>query len=77
MLFVGYFSIQLYSNNMLTNAKENVIENNPEITNVVSINNIGKWGEWFTEYVLVVEINGLKYRIWTSNEGEISDKIPL
>lgn len=40
---------------------------------IESINQIGGWGEWFQEYVLVVEKNGRKYRIWTDGDGEIVD----
>lgn len=77
VLFIAYVSILLYTNSKLNNVKEKVIENNPEITNVEKINSIGGWGEWFSDYVLVVEIDGLKYRIWASEKGEITDKIPL
>lgn len=34
-------------------------------------------GEWFSEYALVIEIRKMKYRIWTNNEGKITDKVSL
>lgn len=34
-------------------------------------------GEWFSEYALVIEMWGMKYRIWTNNEGKITDKVSL
>ena len=70
---IGYASI----NAKLNNVKSNVIEHNPKITRVKSINNIGQWGEWFLEYSLVVVINDEKFRVWTNGDGEITDKIPL
>lgn len=70
---IGFASI----NAKLDNVKSNVIEHNPKITSVKSINNLGQWGEWFLEYSLVVVINGEKFRVWTNGDGEITDKIPL
>ncbi|MFJ8234166.1 hypothetical protein ACIQ34_00315 [Ureibacillus sp. NPDC094379] len=77
VLLVAFFSINLFTNSKLNIVKQKVIEINPEITSVETINSNGKWGEWFSEYILVVEINGLKYRIWTSDKGEITDKESL
>ncbi|MEK4229218.1 hypothetical protein [Solibacillus sp. FSL H8-0538] len=77
VLLVGYFSIRLYTDMKLNGVKEKVIENNPGISKVENINSKNHWGEWFSEYILVVEMNGLKYRIWTSDEGEITDKEAL
>lgn len=53
------------------------MKHNPEITTVESINSIGHWGEWFSEYSLVVLIEGKQYRVWTSGDGEVSDKMPV
>lgn len=77
VLLVAYLSINLYTNSKLNHVKQRVIEINPDVTGVEAINSNGKWGEWFSEYILVVEINGLKYRIWTSDKGEITDKEPF
>ncbi|WP_138417437.1 hypothetical protein [Aquibacillus sediminis] len=78
IIFVGgYASINLYTKAKLDHVEENVTEHNPEITKVVSINSIGQWGEWFSEYSLVVLIEGEKYRVWTSGDGEITDKMPV
>jgi len=77
LILVAHFSINLFINSKLNYVKEKVIENYPEITNVENINSIGKWGEWFSEYALVIEMWGMKYRIWTNNEGKITDKVPL
>jgi len=54
VLLIAYVSILLYTNSKLNDVKEKVFENNPEITNVEKINSVGGWGEWFSDYVLVV-----------------------
>lgn len=77
VLLIAYFSINIYTNSTLDDVKQKVIENNPEIRSIEKISSIGGWGEWYSEFVLVVEINGLKYRIWTSKNGEIQDKESL
>ncbi len=59
---------------MMNNVKDKVIKNNANIEKVVTMNHISSWGEWLLQYVLVVEIDGQKYRIWTNNEGEITDR---
>lgn len=56
------------------NVKENVLQQNDDIAHIHQINQIGAWGEWFSEYVLIVEKNGRKYRIWTDYEGNITDQ---
>lgn len=61
----------------MNSVKEKVIENNSDIENIVTINHISSWGEWFLEYVLVVEMDEQKFRIWTNNEGEILEKEAL
>ncbi|WP_174615496.1 hypothetical protein [Virgibacillus ihumii] len=73
ILLIGFTSI----NAKLNNVKSNVKEHNPEITSVESINNLGQWGEWFLEYSLVVVIDGERFRVWTNEDGKITDKIPL
>lgn len=62
---------------LMNNVKAKVIENNSDIENIVTINHLSSWGEWFKEYVLVVEIDGQEYRIWTNNKGEITDQEAL
>lgn len=76
-ILTAYLSIILYTHSKLNHMKEKVIENYPEIAKVEKINSMGGWGEWFSEYVLVVEIDELKYRIWVSEKGDITDKMPL
>ena len=71
ILVAVYF---LVPNIMMNSVKDKVIENNPDIENIVTINHISSWGEWFLEYVLVVEIDGQKFRIWSNDKGEITDK---
>ncbi|MEK4229320.1 hypothetical protein [Solibacillus sp. FSL H8-0538] len=43
IFLVGYFSIIVYAHSKLNNAKEKIIENNPEITKVEYINSSGHW----------------------------------
>jgi uncharacterized protein YneF (UPF0154 family) len=59
------------------NIKDAVLEKNPQITNIESINSLGGWGEWSSEYSLVVDINGKKYRVWTLGDGNLTDKVEL
>ena len=61
----------------MNKVRDHVIENNAEIENIVTINRLGSWGELFREYVLVVEIDGQKFRIWTNYKGEVTDKEAL
>lgn len=68
-----YLLVGFYSNYKLETVKTNVLQQNPEITKVESINSVGKWGEWFSEYALVVEKNGALYRIWAKESGEMTD----
>lgn len=58
IIVAAYF---LVPNIMMNNVKGKVIENNPDIENIVTINHISSWGEWFLEYVLVVEIDGQNF----------------
>ena len=74
VIITAYF---LVPNIMMHNIKDKVMKNNTDIDKIVTINHISSWGEWFLEYVLVVEIDGQKYRIWTNNNGEITDREPL
>ena len=76
-VLVTFLSVNLYTHTLLNKVKEKVIETNTEIEHIVKINSIGKWGEWFSEYVLEVEMNGENYRIWTNKEGEILEKEDL
>ena len=64
-------------NIMMKSVKDKVIEHNPEIENIITINHISSWGEWFSEYVLVVEIDGQKFQIWSNNKGDITVKEAL
>lgn len=74
VIITAYFFVP---NIMMNNVKDKVMKNNTDIDKIVTINHISSWGEWFSEYVLVVTIDGQKYRIWTNNEGEITDKESL
>lgn len=67
----------LVPNLMMNSVKDKILENNPDIENIVMINHISSWGAWFLEYVLVVEIDGQKFRVWSNNKGEITDKEAL
>ena len=62
---------------MMNSVRDRVIENNPDVENIVSINHIGAWGEWFSQYVLIAEMDGQTFRIWSNDKGEITDKEAL
>lgn len=74
IIIAAYF---LVPNIMMNSVKDKVIEHNPDIENIITINHISSWGEWFSEYVLVVEIDGQKFQIWSNNKGDITDKEAL
>ena len=74
VIITAYFLVPTI---MMNNIKDKVMKNNTDIDKIVTINHISSWGEWFLEYVLVVEIDGQKFRIWTNNNGEITDREPL
>ncbi|AWE08075.1 hypothetical protein DCE79_12055 [Lysinibacillus sp. 2017] len=76
-VFIIVAAYLLMPNIMMNSVKDKIIENNPDIENIVTINHISSWGEWFLEYVLVVEIGGQKFRIWSNDKGEITDKEAL
>lgn len=77
-MVIAYFSVTLFVQSKLQTVKAEVLEENPEITSVESINRLGHWGEFFTEYVLVVNKEGDKqYRVWTFGDGEIKDEIEI
>ena len=59
---------------MINHVKGNVLERNSDIDHIQQIDRIGAWGEWFSEYVLIVERNGQKFRIWTNGDGKITDR---
>ena len=67
----------LASTIMMNNVKENVIQQNRDIEYIHQINRIGAWGEWFSEYVLIVERNGEQFRIWINRAGKITDQESL
>lgn len=75
-IFIGLLliSLNLYVHFKKNDVKNLLLQNKPEIENIESINSVGKWGEWFSEYVLVVEIDGHKYRVWINEKGEITDQ---
>ncbi|MGD7042983.1 hypothetical protein [Jeotgalibacillus proteolyticus] len=68
---VVYFEAKLF------NVKEKVMEQNPEITSVQSIAVLGGWGEWFSEYSLVVVQDRETVRVWTNGDGKLTDQLPL
>ena len=74
LAIITYFATSIYTSNKLNHVKENVLENHTDIDKIISIQTIGQWGEWFSQYVLIVELNNEKYRIWTNEKGEIQDK---
>ncbi len=76
LVFIGaYASIIVYTRHTLNSVEEKVKQHNPEITRVESITSIGHWGEWFSEYSLVVVLDGKKYRVWTNGDGKIGEKV--
>ena len=74
LAIITYFATSFYTTAKLNHVKENVLENHSDIDKIISIQTIGQWGEWFSQYVLIVELNNEKYRIWTNDKGEIQDK---
>ncbi len=49
-----------------------LLQENPQISKVYSIENVRGWGE-NPEYTLIVKIDGEKCRIWTFGDGVITD----
>ncbi|MFB1082637.1 hypothetical protein [Jeotgalibacillus sp. JSM ZJ347] len=49
-----------------------VLEQEKEVQ-ILSVVQLGRWGEWFQEYSLIVEEDGRRYRIWTDGDGKIVD----
>lgn len=58
----------------MNDVKQSVLAKNTEIEKIEIINRIGGWGEWFSEYTLIVIINDQKYRIWVNGAGEVTDR---
>lgn len=77
IVMLGVAAYLLASAMMLNTVKNNVLEKNADIDEIVSIHAISSWGEWFLEYVCVVEMDGQTVRIWATPKGEITDKEPL
>ncbi|WP_079478379.1 hypothetical protein [Halobacillus salinus] len=58
----------------LNSVKQEVLNQNSEITAVEKINSVGQWGELQTSYVLEVRKgSSTLYRVWADEEGEIKD----
>ncbi|KGP72102.1 hypothetical protein [Pontibacillus yanchengensis] len=74
LFIVGYLSITLIKNIGFSNVKQEVLDSNPEINSIVSINRLGQWGEPVREYVLEVKKGTTTYRVWTSPNGVITDE---
>lgn len=75
IMIIGYLCISLFVHIRLSNVKQEVLDHNPEITSIQSIDRLGHWGEFFREYVLVVQKGtDTKYRIWSSEDGKITDE---
>lgn len=74
LVFITVAVYFLVPNIMMKSVKDKVLENNTDIDEIVTINHISSWGEWFLEYELVIKIDGQKFRIWTNNKGEIIEK---
>jgi hypothetical protein len=49
-----------------------LLQENPQISKVYSIENVRGWGEG-PEYAVIVKIDGEKCRIWTFGDGVITD----
>lgn len=70
---VSYSSIFFYAKIKFAHITTLTLDLNKEITEIKCIHQIGHWGEWFSEYVLIVEMNDQNYRIWVNGNGEITD----
>ncbi|WP_198135864.1 hypothetical protein [Pontibacillus chungwhensis] len=74
-LLVGYLAMTLIVQAKFQSVKSEVLNHNPEITSIESINRLGGWGEFFREYVLIVKKGSdTEYRIWTFGNGKITDE---
>lgn len=72
MIAVIYSSIYSHTKTKFENIATQVLELNEEVTEIKSIHQIGHWGEWFSEYVLIVVMNEGNYRVWVNEIGEIT-----
>ncbi|HEY4622310.1 MAG TPA: hypothetical protein VIH12_00550 [Solibacillus sp.] len=77
LVFVFLIIYYIVPTIIINDVKSKVIEKNSGIENIVTINQTGAWGEWFLEFVLVVEIDGQPFRIWVDRSGDITDKEQL
>ncbi|QSS98635.1 hypothetical protein IMZ31_10985 [Pontibacillus sp. ALD_SL1] len=74
-LLVGYLAMTLIVQAKFQSVKSEVLDHNPEITSIESINRLGGWGEFFREYVLIVKKGPeTEYRIWTYGSGKITSE---
>ncbi|WP_338780052.1 hypothetical protein [Metabacillus sp. FJAT-52054] len=62
-------SIYLYTQSKLNFIKDKVLSLHPEITRINKTAALGSWGEFYAEFVLEVEADGVHYRLWTDGEG--------
>lgn len=73
-----YLLITLVMQAKFQSVKHEVLENNPEITSVESVNKRGEWGAFIIEYVLVVKKGTDEtYRIWANEDGKITDEVSI
>lgn len=72
MIVIAIFiAIQLFTYIKISRVEANVTRVNPQIDEIISINSVGHWGEWFQYYTLVVKIKDEQYRIWVNESGEV------
>jgi len=70
-----YLLITLVMQAKFQSVKHEVLENNPEITSVESVNKRGEWGAFI---VLVVKKGTDEtYRIWANEDGKITDEVSI
>lgn len=74
ILIMFFICIKLYTNYRMSIVEQEVVIQNSSIEEIESVHAIGRWGEWFSQFELVVKKDGSKYRIWTNNIGEIIDE---
>ncbi|GGD21515.1 hypothetical protein [Pontibacillus salipaludis] len=75
VLLVGYLALNLFVQAKFHSVKSEVLDHNPEITSIESINRLGGWGEFFREYALIVKKGSdTEYRVWTFGNGKVTDE---
>ncbi|MBD3109167.1 hypothetical protein IEO70_12490 [Bacillus sp. AGMB 02131] len=72
MIVIAIFiAVHLFTYINISRVEANVTRVNPQIDEIISINSISDWGEWFQYYTLVVKIKDEQYRIRVNESGEV------